>query len=334
MESPDPLTVAVEPLQPEMAASGLTDAGQAALRRFPGTDISVHPFAIDGSVFGWASGIDESARLLDCLADHGCNLVSTADHYAGGRSEIMIGAWLATLADRNSAIIATKIGRHPDAAGHSTRTVVSAVEACLRRLGTDYIDFLSLDGQDSQTPIEDTLEAIDMLRRAGKVRYLSVSRFPATAIRDINELAVAAVYPPIRAILSEYNLMHRGAHEAETTSVAAEMEIGIIARMPLASGYLSGSFRSKDDQPSSPVFADALTYVGRAGSRVLASLQVIADERHESLGRVATAWLLSKPGVVAAAFRVRSAEQFAELTDGGELHLTRHEVASLDKASE
>src|SRR5690554_6448327 len=95
------------------------------LRRIPGTEVSVHPLAVDGSVFGWASGVEESSRMLDAMLEYGGNLVSTADHYAGGRSEVMIGAWLSTIADRGRVVISTKIGRHPDAPGLSTRNVVS-----------------------------------------------------------------------------------------------------------------------------------------------------------------------------------------------------------------
>src|SRR5690554_7403476 len=121
-------------------------------RLIPGTDIRVHPLAIDGSVFGWASGVEETARMLDTMVDYGGNLVSTADHYAGGRSEVMIGGWLSSLADRGRVLVSTKIGRHPDSLGLSTRNVARSGEASLQRLGTDYIDLLTRDGEDEQTP--------------------------------------------------------------------------------------------------------------------------------------------------------------------------------------
>src|SRR5690554_4275733 len=154
----------------------------------------VHPFAVDGSVFGWASGVEETARILDTLVDLGGNLISTADHYAGGRSEIMIGSWLAKSSNRAKAVILTKIGRHPDAHGLSTRNVISATERSLQRLNTDHLDFLTLDGVDASTPIDETLEAVDLLKRAGKVRWLAVSGYPASSIEQIDELASSAVY--------------------------------------------------------------------------------------------------------------------------------------------
>jgi aryl-alcohol dehydrogenase-like predicted oxidoreductase len=304
------------------------------LRNVPGTDLAVHPFAVDGSVFGWASGVEETARMLDAMLDYGGNLVSTADHYAGGRSEVMIGGWLSTLSDRSRVLIATKIGRHPDALGLSTRNVVRAAEASLQRLETDYIDFLALDGVDESTPIDETLEAMDQLRRSGKVRYLAVSSYPAAKLREINALADSAVYPPVRLVSVGYNLMHRSEYEGDLAAVVDELGIGVLARLPLASGFLTGGFRSKADLPSSPVFEGALDHLGKAGTRVLHAVDEVAAQLGESNGRVAISWALTKPGVVAAAARVKSAEQLTELTAAGEIMLTRHQLASLDRASD
>jgi aryl-alcohol dehydrogenase-like predicted oxidoreductase len=303
------------------------------LRRLPGTDVSVHPLAVDGSVFGWASGVEETARMLDTMVDYGGNLVSTADHYAGGRSEIMIGGWLSTFSDRGRVVISTKIGKHPDSTGLSTRNVIRSAEASLRRLGTDYIDFLTLDGVDEQTPIDETLEAVDMLRRSGKVRFLAVSNYPADRLHDINELADTAVYPPVRLVSAVYNLMQRHQFESELAPAASELGIGVLARLPLASGFLSGDFRSKEDQPTSPLFEDALGHLGKVGNRVLGAVDEVAAQLGESNGRVALSWVLNKPGVVAAGVRVRSAEQLVDLSEADSIVLSRQQVSALDNAS-
>ncbi|MEX1079443.1 MAG: aldo/keto reductase [Homoserinimonas sp.] len=304
------------------------------LRPVPGTDVSVHPLAVDGSVFGWASGVEETSRILDTMVDHGGNLVSTADHYAGGRSEVMIGGWLSTLNDRGRVLVATKIGRHPDAPGLSTRNVVRAAEAALQRLETDYIDFLSLDGVDEATPVEETLEAVDTLRRSGKVRYLAVSRYPADKLHQINELADTAAYPPVRLVMAVYNLMQRTEFESELAPAVGGMGIGVVARLPLASGFLSGGFRSRADTPTSPAFDGALDHLGKVGTRVLHAIDEAAAESDETSGRVAISWALTKPSVVAAAVRLRNAEQLAELMAPGELLLTRHQISALDRASD
>ena len=310
----------------------MTPSG-AVLRRVPETDIMVHPFAVDGSVFGWASGVEETARILDTLVDLGGNLISTADHYAGGRSEIMIGSWLAKASNRAKAVILTKIGRHPDAQGLSTRNVISATERSLQRLNTDHLDFLTLDGVDASTPIDETLEAVDLLKRAGKVRWLAVSGYPASSIEQIDELASSAVYPRIRLVSTAYNLMHRGEFEGDLARVSGTLGIGVVARLPLASGFLSGDFRSKSDEPSSPLFEDALKHVGKHGTKVLGALQEVAEAHGCSIGQVALAWVLSKPGIAAAGIRVKSADQLIALAAPGELVLSRHDVAALDRAS-
>lgn len=304
----------------------------AVLRRVPGTDISVHPYAVDGSVFGWGAGVEETARILDAMLDYGGNLISTADHYAGGRSEVMVGGWLSALPDRSKVLIATKIGRHPDAPGLSTRNVVRAAEATLQRLGTDYIDFLAMDGVDEATPIDETLEAMDRLTRSGKVRCLAASRYPAGKLHEINELAATAVYPPVRLVSVDYNLMQRTEFEGELAPAVAELGIGVLARLPLASGFLSGGFRSKGDLPSSPVFEAALTHVGKVGARVLHAIDDVANQLDETSGRVALGWVATKPDVVAVAVRVKSAEQLTELTAAGEIVLTRHQLTTLDRA--
>lgn len=303
------------------------------LRQVPETDVFVHPCAIDGSVFGWASGVEETARMLDAMIDFGGNLVSTADHYAGGRSEVMVGGWLATLADRGKVLISTKIGRHPDAPGLSTRNVVRATEASLRRLETDYIDFLTLDGVDEATPIDETLEAVDMLRRSGKVRYLAVSNYPGARLHAINELAESAVYPPARIVSTVYNLMQREEFERDLAPVVNGLGIGVLARLPLASGFLSGEFRSKEDIPTSPLFDDALDHRGRVGTKVLHAIDAVAAQLEESSGRVAMSWVLTKPGVVAVSLRVKSAEQLIDLGSAGAITLTRSQVSTLDDAS-
>src|SRR5690554_229437 len=303
------------------------------MRRVPGTEASVPPVAVDGSVFGWASGVEETARMLDTMVDYGGNLVSTADHYAGGRSEVMIGGWLATLADRGRVLVSTKVGRHPDAPGLSTRNVISAAEASLRRLQTDYLDFLTLDGVDEATPIDETLEAVDRLRRSGKVRYLAVSNYPGPRLSEINELADSAVYPPVRLVSAVYNLMQRDEFESGLAGVVEQLGIGVAARLPLASGFLSGGFRSKEDTPTSPLFDDALGHMGRHGTRVLNAVDEVAAIHGETSGRVAMSWVLTKPGVVTALVRVKSAEQLLELSDGEGIVLTRQQLSALDAAS-
>jgi aryl-alcohol dehydrogenase-like predicted oxidoreductase len=298
-----------------------------------GTGVIVSPIGIDGAVFGWAAGIDETTRVLDTYAAAGGNLVSTADHYAGGRSEVMIGGWLRTVRDRGSVILETRVGRHPDAAGLSRRRMLRAVENSLDRLGTDYIDFLSLDTEDPNTPIEESLETGARLISEGKVRFLSASRFSAATIRKVAAIAAEAEGPAFRAILIEYNLMDRGVYEQEFQSLSVELGRSAFARLPLANEYLAGHIRTKEDVPDSVLFDGASRHIGRRGERVLAALESVADDLGESPTTVALAWVLVKPGVAAAILRASNAEQVERAMGATKVRLERHHLAQLDKAS-
>jgi aryl-alcohol dehydrogenase-like predicted oxidoreductase len=298
-----------------------------------GTGITVSPIGIDGAVFGWAAGIDDTTSVLDTYLAAGGNFVSTADHYAGGRSEVMIGGWLRTVSDRGSIVIETRVGRHPDAAGLSRNRMLRAVENSLTRLGTDYVDFLSFDTEDPNIPIEESLETGARLIAEGKVRALSASRFSAAGIRRAAEIAAEAEGPAFRAIVVEYNLMERTVYEGELQSLATALGRGALARLPLASGYLTGQFRSKDELPRSPLFDDALRHIGRRGDRILAALESVSKDLGETPTTVAIAWVLLKPGVAAAILRAADVDQLQRALGATRVRLERHHVADLDKAS-
>ena len=298
-----------------------------------GTGVMVSPIGLDGAVFGWAAGIDETASVLDTYAAAGGTLVSTADHYAGGRSEVMIGAWLRTLPDRGSVVVETRVGRHPDAAGLSKHKMLRAVENSLTRLGTDYVDFLSFDGEDAETPIEESLETGFRLIAEGKVRFLSAARFSPATIRRVAEIAEEAGGPAFRAILVEYNLMDRVQYEKDFQALSVDLGRGAFARLPLANGYLTGAFRNRDDVPHSIMFDDATRHIGRRGERVLAALESVSKDLGETPTTVALAWVLLKPGVAAAILRAKDTDQVQRALGATRVHLERHHVALLDKAS-
>jgi aryl-alcohol dehydrogenase-like predicted oxidoreductase len=302
-------------------------------RDLSGTGAIVSPIGLDGAPFGWAAGIDDTARVLDVYAECGGNLISTADHYAGGRSEIMIGSWLRTVTDRGSVILETRVGRHPDAAGLGKFSLLRAVENSLTRLGTDYLDFLSFDGEDEETPIEESLETGYRLISEGKVRFLSASGFSARAIREVERLSDESGGPRFHALLAEYNLMERDTYERELEPIAVEMGRGALARFPLANGYLTGKFRTRDAVAKNIMFDEALRHVGRRGDRVLAALDSIAKELDETPSRIALAWVLLKPGVASAILRAKDEDQLTDAFGAANVRLARHHVALLDRVS-
>lgn len=298
-----------------------------------GTGILVSPIGLDGAIFGWATGIDDTTAVLNAYGAAGGNLVCTADHYAGGRSEIMIGAWLRTVPDRGSVVLETRVGRHPDAAGLSKRKMLRAVENSLTRLGTDYVDFLSLDSEDPETPIEESLETGVRLIAEGKVRFLSASRFTAPTIRRVAQIAEDANGPAFRAIVVEYNLMDREQYERDFQQLSVDLGRAAFARLPLASGYLSGQFRTRGDVPHSIMFDGADRHIGRRGDRILAALDSVAKDLGQNPTTIALAWVLLKPGIASAILRAGDPDQVKRAFGATRVRLERHHVALLDRAS-
>lgn len=291
------------------------------------------PMALDGSTFGWTAGVDETAGILSRFADAGGRLVCTADHYAGGRSEVMIGRWLGTLGDRSNAIVATKIGRHPDSPGLSARAIVRATDASLYRLATDYIDILSFDGEHPETPIDESLEAVDMLRRAGKVRHLSASGYTGTRIAEVQGVATSAAYPVFRTAVAEYNLLTRTPFERDLAPTLRKYGIGAIARFPLANGLLASEERGRRIHTERPAIEGAVDHVGRHSARVREAVRHVAEEHGVPLRCIALAWVMCQSEVSAVMVRASDVDQLDGQLEALPVRLTRHQLSMLNRVS-
>jgi aryl-alcohol dehydrogenase-like predicted oxidoreductase len=302
-------------------------------RRIGNTGMAVYPLALDGSVFGWSADAATTAEAIDLFVGVGGNLISTADHHAGGRSEVMIGSWLRRSQQRDHLVIATKVGKHPDALGLGDDSIRRAVDASLERLSTDYIDLLSFDGDDPDVPIEESLTAVADLIAAGKVHHLSAANWSGERLREAIAVGRRLEMTGITTVIAEYNLLEREPYESEIAPVAFAQDLGVLARMPLAYGYLLGQLRSRADRPLSPMFAPALKYVGRRGSRVLAVLDDLAWETGASIGQVALAWLLARPLISAPVIRVHDAATLVDLLPAVDLALTCEQIERLDRVS-
>jgi aryl-alcohol dehydrogenase-like predicted oxidoreductase len=311
-----------------------TAEGGGAWRPLGGTGLVSYPLALDGSIFGWASGPEDTSAVLDAFFAAGGRLVATADHYAGGRTEVMLGAWMRNGGRRDDMIVATKVGRHPDAAGLSPAAITRGVEASLRRLGTDRIDFLALDGDHPETPFEDSLAAVQRLRAEGKVRFLSVADFAADRVLELARTADRLGLPAPSGLLAEYNLVRRSTFETELAPAAEQAGLAVFARLPLASGYLAGALRSRDQVPTSVMYAAAREHIGERGERILTAVERVAVEHDTSLAAVSLAWLLAKPGGVLPVVRAASADQVDGLVAAVGLRLSRQQMMLLDRASE
>jgi aryl-alcohol dehydrogenase-like predicted oxidoreductase len=310
------------------------DNSKPAFSRRPlgATGLQVSPIALDGSIFGWAAGPEETTAILDAYRALGGNYLSTADHYGGGRSEIMIGNWLSSRGARQDMLLATKIGRHPDASGLSAYSIPTAVDACLERLRTDHIDVLALDHDHPETPIEETLGALQDVIAQGKVRFVAASGFSAQRLLELEAVAGQSGLPAIEAIVAVYSLMERVAYEQELAPLAARRGLGVVARLPLASGYLTGLIRARE-LPDSVMYANAVHYVGERGARVLEALESIAEQVGESLACVSFAWLLSRQGIATAALRATNPAQLEDVLAAPSLALTTEQFSLLDHAS-
>lgn len=301
-------------------------------RRIGGSDLTVFPLALSGNVFGWTADSAESERVLDSYVAYGGNFVDTADSYAAGRSEIIIGNWLRSRGSRDDIVLATKVGKSAENPGLTAPAVTAAVEASLRRLRTDRIDLLYLHLDDPEVPFEETLLAVDELVRAGKVRYFGASHHTGSRLMEARIASAQLGVARMVALQNQYNLVFRREYEQGLARVAADLDLGVMPRFALASGFLTGKYRSKADLDGTSR-AEVGSYLNRSGLRVLQALDAVAAEHDSPPATIALAWLLSKPGIVAPVVSASAVDQVFDLVASVGVTLTRSQLTSLDRAS-
>jgi len=304
--------------------------------------IEVAPWAFGGNVLGWTVDESTSFDLLDRFVAAGFNLIDTADTYSrwipghvGGESESVIGAWLRRRGRRDDVVIATKVGMDMggDHKGLSRRHILASVDASLARLGTDYIDLYQAHIDDPKTPLEETLGAFAGLIAAGKVRAIGASNYEADRLQAALDVSSANHWPRFESLQPWYNLYHRVAFEGALADLCAREELGVIPYFGLASGFLTGKYRSAKDLAASPRGQGVKRMLNDRGLRILAALDSAAAQHAATPAQVALAWLRFK-GVVAPIASATSVAQLEELAGSAALVLDAATVASLDKASE
>ena len=306
---------------------------RSRLRTIGASDLHVFPLAISGNVFGWTADVETTEQILDAYAADGGNFVDTADSYAAGRSEIMIGNWMRDRRNRDDIVVATKVGKSFDNPGLSAGALDRAVHLSLERLRTDRIDLLYLHVDDESVPFEETLLAVDRLIRAGKVRHFGVSDHTGNRLFEARIASAQIGVAPMVALQNHYNLMHRGEYEGDLAVVADRQGLGVMPRFALAGGFLTGKYRSRHDLAPSERRGAVAKYMTRRGWRILSTLDRIAQEHNTTVAAVSLAWLLGKRNVVAPVASASRPEQVAELTAAARIPLTRHQVTELDRAS-
>lgn len=307
------------------------------------TGISISPLALGGNVFGWTIDEKASFTILDAFVDHGLDLVDTANMYStwapgnkGGESETIIGRWLKTSGKRDKIILATKVGMQmgDGTQGLKKDYILKSVEDSLARLQTDYIDLYQSHQDDADTPLEETLSAYDILIRQGKVRAIGASNYTADRLRESLAASAAKNLPAYATIQPEYNLYDRAGFESSLESLALENGLGVITYYSLASGFLTGKYRSADDLGKSARGGGiGEKYLNERGRRILAALDKVAAAHRTAPAIVALAWLIQRPAVTAPIASATSVAQLNDLVKAATLTLGAEDVASLDQAS-
>ena len=331
----DPKAVDAETVDTEAIDMPAATGPVVVRRRLVGlTDLRVFPVALSGNVFGWTADTTVTEGVLDAYWELGGNFVDTADSYAAGRSETMIGNWMRDRRNRADMVVATKVGKSADSPGVTRKAITRAVDASLERLQVDRIDLLYLHIDDGAVPFEETLLAVDSLISAGKVRHVGASDHSGNRLIEARVIAAQMGTTPIAALQNHDNLMHREEYEGSLAQVAAQQQLGFMPRFALASGFLSGKYRTKADLRAGRRGGESATYFTKRGLRVLTVLDQVAAEQQVSPATVALGWLLAKRHVVAPVVSASRPEQVLDLMAAASVQLTRHQVALLDRASD
>lgn len=305
------------------------------------TGLSIAPLAFGGNVFGWTADEATSFRLLDAFVDAGFDLVDTADMYStwapghkGGESEAIIGKWFAKGGKRDRVVLATKVGMEIGGGkGLKRGYIAKAVEESLRRLQTDRIDLYQTHIDDPDTPVEETLEALAALVKAGKVRAIGASQYKPPRLLESLEASRRMGLPRYETLQPNYNLYDREEFESELLPVVKKHGLGVISFFGLAKGFLTGKYRKPADIVGRPREAGLKRFFeGGRGARVLAALDQVADAKGSTPAKVALAWVMGQPGITAPIASATSVEQLNELLDATRLELSAEDRALLDRA--
>lgn len=312
-------------------------------RKLGNTDLLVSPVTFGGNVFGWTLDEKKSFEVLDGFIEAGFNFIDTADVYSrwvpenkGGESETIIGNWMKARNNRNQIILATKVGSNMKPDGEkclSKKYILEAVDASLLRLKTDYIDLYQSHYDDPETPVQETLEAYDQLIRAGKIRWTGASNLSPERFKESLETSERLSLPRYQTFQPEYNLYKREGFEKEMEQICIDHQIGVINYYSLASGFLTGKYRSEADLDKSQRGSGVKEYMNPRGFRILKALDEVSEQYNASLASVAIAWLIARPSITSPIASVTNLNQLKDLTRAATLRLDIEDISILDEAS-
>ena len=312
-------------------------------RKLGTSGLEVAPLVFGGNVFGWTVKDEKSAsELLDHFVDGGFNMIDTADVYSnwipgnhGGESEIIIGKWLKQSGKRDRVLIATKSGLDMGNGrkGLSRKHILRSADESLARLQTDYIDLYQSHTEDKETPLEETLEVYAELIKLGKVRAIGASNFQSATLLSALKISREKNLPRYESLQPEYNLYERAKFEGELENVCRKNQIGVIPYFSLASGFLTGKYRSEKDLENRSRGSRVQKYLNPRGLRILAALDEVSKQYSATPAQISLAWLLAKPTITAPIASATSVKQLDELFGATRVKLDPAAVQKLDQAS-
>lgn len=311
-------------------------------RKLGSSALSVAPLCLGGNVFGWT--IDEAAsfRLLDAALDGGLNFIDTADVYSrwvdgnvGGESETIIGKWLKQNGKREKVVIATKVGMDmgDGKSGLSKDRIAQAVDESLNRLQIDAIDLYQGHKDDAGVPLEETLSAFGELVKAGKVRAIGASNYSGARLEAALQVSATHSLPKYESLQPHYNLVSRQDYETTLEPVCLKHNVGVIPYYSLASGFLSGKYRSEADAAGKARGGGVKAYFNEKGFGVIKALDEVAKAHGSRPAVVALAWLIARPSITSPIASATTVEQLQDLVAATTLELTGEDVQRLDAAS-
>lgn len=312
-------------------------------RKLGNSDLAFAPIAFGGNVFGWTADEATSHWILDAFVDAGFSFIDTADVYSrwkpgnkGGESETVIGSWLKkNPGKRDKVLIATKCGMDMPNVGQglSRAHILRSVDDSLKRLNTDRIDLYQSHRDDPNTPQEETLSTYAELIKAGKLRYIGASNFEAPRLAEAARIAKEKGLPRYVSLQPHYNLMERGLFEGALENECLKEGIGVIPYYSLASGFLSGKYKSEADAADKARSAGVKKYLNDKGFAVLKALDAAARKHNANCTQVALAWLMQRKAITAPIVSATSLEQLKDLVAAPNVKLDPESVAAIDKAS-
>lgn len=306
------------------------------------TDIKVAPFNLGGNVFGWTLDEKKSFEILDAFVDAGFDFIDTADMYsywidggAGGQSETIIGKWLKARNNRDKVIIATKVGGPTgvNETDTSRKHILETVEKSLKRLQTDYIDVYYTHYDDEKIPIEETLSTYDELIKQGKVRHIAASNISPERLRESMEISKKNNLPKYQALQPLYNLVEREGYEKNYAPLVEEFSLTAFPYSALASGFLTGKYRSKDDFSKSVRGQGVANYLNDKGLNILKALDELAEKHNTVPATISLAWLSAQPNIGGPVASATSIEQLNQILASTQIDLSKEDLELLDKVS-